>query len=115
MSALPEPTSHADECYTAENILGFVRDEAAKRDPDHAHHYAAASAASVKDGVDRAQRLLASHRTTAPLEARRGRGRRRRVATPDPALQEELSLVLALTWLEAAYGLLPPSGSVSHE
>jgi hypothetical protein len=127
MSTLSEPTNHAapltpdvppadeaDEFFTAKNILEFVRNEAAKRDPANARHYAAASSARIKDGVDLAQRLLASHLTTvrlttAHLQGRRGRGRRGRDATTDTALQEELSLVLALTWLEAAFGLLPPS------
>jgi hypothetical protein len=113
MRLLPEPTSHtddADEIFTTtEAVLAFVRAEAAKRDPANATRYATASAASIKDGVDLARRVLTSHLTTTHFLERPQPRRRGRRATPDPALQEQLALVLALGWLEAAFGLLPPS------
>jgi hypothetical protein len=126
MSARPEPTSQTDaqepepedlwaEAVTPEEALAFVRTVAAQRDPTNARHYTAASAGRIKDGVDLARRLLAAHLPATHLQGRRRRGRRGRDATTDAALQEELSLVLALTWLEAAYGLLPPSRPPQNE
>jgi len=97
------------ETFTAEQILDYVRYEAADRDPRYAHLYRKMSAGRIKDGVDVAQELLTAH---LALYRHYGRGGRRQHRTAIDRILEstnDASLVLALVWLEAAFALLPRS------
>ena len=108
-TADPVPEGEAIETFTREHALGFVRDEACRRDLIHPHHYTAATPARIKDSCDVAQQLLVAH---LALRRRRGRGgRRQHAAAIDAVLSEtnDASLVLAMAWLEASFGLLPAS------
>lgn len=98
--------------FVSERALDFVRDEAARRDWRHASLYAAADQGRVKDGVDVVQRLVAAHLELLRRQGRGARtGRRQHAQTVRAVLAEtnEVSLVLAEAWLEAAYALLPRS------
>jgi hypothetical protein len=107
----PEPAPDPGP-FTRDEVLGYIRQEAARRDWRSARIYRTISPGRVKDGADVAQRLLEVH-----LELRRRRtrgargGRRAHHAAVDAILAEtnDAALVLAQAWLEAAFALLPLS------
>ena len=105
----PEPGPEAIETFTRDQILGFVRGEAARRDPRYAHLYRKMSAGRIKDGVDVAQQLLAAHLALFRCHGRGGRREHRAAIDRILASTNDASLVLGLVWLEAAFGLLPAS------
>src|SRR5690242_9084044 len=103
MSVAPEPEDRAPdagpasdtmETFTETQILAFVRDVAAERDPAHADRYHATTSGAIMDACGVAQDLLAPHLRWVEEERAR-------------------DIVLALSWLHAAYGLLPPSAKES--
>lgn len=124
MSALPEPTIPAEdlppqddaeggEIVRLEDVLTFVRAEAARRDPALAHHYAQMRPGRIKAAADLAQHILAAH-----LELRRRQGRGARTGRRLHAQQvyalldstNTANLVLAQAFLEVAC-ILPVSES----
>src|SRR5687768_3108391 len=67
------PADEAEECFTAENVLGFVRDLAAARNPYSAHSFRTVDLNRLRSGARVAQRLLNAH---LELRRRMGRGAR---------------------------------------
>ncbi len=124
MSALPEPTSQAREpdteptedmwsmSVTPEQVLDYVRDQATRRDWRHAELYQAVDAARVKDSIEVLRTILAVHLEFHRRTGRKARtGRRQHQAAIRDAIAatNEATFILGLAWLDAAYGLLPPS------
>src|SRR5215217_8093699 len=97
------------ETFSAEQILFFVRDEAADRDPRYAHLYRSMSAGRVKDGIEVAQQLLRAHLALYRCHGRGGRKEHRAAIERILESTNDASLVLALAWLTAAFALLPRS------
>jgi hypothetical protein len=69
----PPPQGEEVESFTSEQVLAFVRDVAARHDPQLAHYYATMPNSRVKDGVDVVLRILAVHLES---KGRYGRGAR---------------------------------------
>jgi hypothetical protein len=123
MAASPESTSPAEnpmpedevlESFTHEDVLWFVRNEAARRDPALAHLYRRMDASRVKDGVDVVLALIQAHRDLVGRWGRRARTGKRKHAQRVYALlasTNEANLVLAEAYLFSAYATLPPSRS----
>ena len=99
------------ETFTSDQILDYVRHEAARRDPRSAHLYRKMRAGRIKDGVDVAQQLLTAHLALFRCHGRGGRREHRAAINRILASTNDASLVLGLVWLEAAYALLPASRS----
>ena len=119
IATAPEPTNTAEdldpegeEFVRPEDVLAFVRDAAARRDPSLAHHYATMTPRRIKAAADLAQHILAAH---LELRRRQGRGARTGRRVHAQAIYSLLdstntcNLVLAMAFLEVAFGVLPPS------
>ena len=106
-----EPGAEAIDVFTSDQILDYVRHEAARRDPRSAHLYRKMRAGRIKDGVDVAQQLLTAHLALFRCHGRGGRREHRAAINRILASTNDASLVLGLVWLEAALALLPASRS----
>jgi hypothetical protein len=108
--AQPEVVEVEDiESFTPEDVLRFVRHVAAQRDPRRSHRYASMSASQIKDGVDVVLRILAAHRELLNRGARTGKRAHNQRVYQLLAATTPANIVLTEAYLEAAYGILPPS------
>src|SRR5262245_5181381 len=107
----PKPDPSEDEgVFLPEAILRFVIAESCRVDPRLCRTYHAKSSKDVKNAIELSQALVLLHLELALRMARGARGGRRRHHQELHRLLSESNtstLVLAWSYLEAGYGILP--------
>jgi hypothetical protein len=112
-SSTPQDASEAPddkEYLDPDRILDFVRQQAARRDPALAHHYASMGPGRIQDAAQLAQQLLRAHRALLDGQRRGARTGRRKHAQEVYRLlasTNDATLVLAIAYLDTAVGTLP--------